>query len=152
MGNFNATALIGTLIASIIFSFGIATAQEAGDQGQLRMLGQCRGCSFENLDVSDARLTGVNLTEATLRNMDFSGAALNIAIFDDAVLENVSFASASMKGVSFRRTRLINVTFEGAELRGAVFEDATLIGTDLEAGSLCNTQMPNEIMDNSDCD
>lgn len=136
IGIVHATALIGTFVGSAMLSIGIAIAQEAGNQDQLRMLGQCRGCSFEGLDVSNQRMTGVDLTEATFRNVDFSQAALNIAIFDFVVLENVSFASADMDGVSFRGARLINVSFDDAELRGAVFEDVTLIDTGLQTGHL----------------
>ncbi|MDG4650637.1 pentapeptide repeat-containing protein [Roseibacterium sp. SDUM158017] len=152
VGVVQAAALVGTLFGFVFFPTGITTAQEAGGRDQLRMLGQCRGCSFEDLDVSNQRMTGVDLTEATFRNVEFSGSALNIAIFDFAILENVSFASADMNGVSFSGARLINVSFQDAELRGAVFEDATLIETDIQEGRLCNTQMPNETMDNSDCD
>ena len=152
MGIDDAAALVRALLGCGFFSVGIATAQEVGDRDQLRMLGQCRACSFEDLNVSCQRMTGVDLTEATFRNVEFSGSALNIAIFDFAVLENVSFASAELDGASFRGARLINVSFEDAALRGAVFEDATLIDTDLQAGYLCNTQMPNETMDDSDCD
>jgi hypothetical protein len=36
-------------------------------------------------------------------------------------------------------------------LRGAVFEGATLDNTDLQPALLCNTQMPDDLMDNSDC-
>lgn len=151
-GGVSVPAVIGCLVGFAFLSIGIAAAQEAGDQDQLRMLGQCQGCNFEDLDVSDQRMTGVDLTDATFLNVAFLRSGLNIAIFDYAVLENVSFASADMNGVSFRGARLTNVSFDDAELRGAVFEDATLIDTDLQAGRLCNTQMPDETMDNSDCD
>lgn len=141
-----------TLLGSAVLSVGVATAQEARDRDQLRMLGQCRGCSFEGLDVSDRRMTGVDLAQAKLRDVDFSGNGMNIAIFDFAVLENVSFSAADLDGASFRGARLINVSFEDSKLRGAVFEDATLVDTELQAGRLCNTQMSDETMDNSDCD
>lgn len=127
-------------------------AQEGGDITQMRKLGQCQRCSFQNLDMADRNLTALDLTQAQLRDVDFSNAELDIAIFDYAVLENVSFASADLGGASFRGARLINVDFSGAEMGAAVLEDASVEGTDLQAGTLCNTQMPNETMDNSDCD
>ena len=145
-------SVAGLLLGGVMLSFGMASAQQAGDTDQLRTLGQCRGCSFEKLELNGRRMMGVNLTEARFRDVDFSQTGMNIAIFDFAVLENVSFASADLNGVSFRGARLINFSFENADLRGAVFEDATVEGTDLQAGHLCNTQMPNETMDNSDCD
>ncbi|WP_245902634.1 pentapeptide repeat-containing protein [Pararhodobacter marinus] len=132
-------------------AFSVA-AQEASDASQLRMLGQCQACSFEGLDLTESKLTGVDLKESTLRAIDFAGANLSIALFDFAVIENVSFNGANLGGASFRGARLVNVTFEGADLKAAVFEDAILEATDITAGRLCNTQMPNETTDNTECD
>lgn len=132
-------------------AFSVA-AQEASDASQLRMPGQCQACSFEGLDLTESKLTGVDLKESTLRAIDFAGANLSIALFDFAVIENVSFNGANLGGASFRGARLVNVTFEGADLKAAVFEDAILEATDITAGRLCNTQMPNETTDNTECD
>jgi len=139
------------VFGSAAVSAGLASAQSAGDEDQLRMVGQCHGCRFENLDVTGERMAGLDLTEATIRNMNFSHTALTIAIFDFAVLENVSFAAADLSGASFRGAHLINVSFEDTDLRGAVFEDAALEETELQAGHLCNTRMPDETLDNSNC-
>lgn len=116
----------------LFLSASSVAAQEASDASQLRMLGQCQACSFEGLDLSESKLTGVDLKESTQRAIDFAGANLG--------------------GASFRGARLVNVTFEGADLKAAVFEDAILEGTNVTAGRLCNTQMPNETTDNTECD
>ncbi|MFC3119606.1 pentapeptide repeat-containing protein [Jhaorihella thermophila] len=129
-----------------------ALAQQAGYASKLRMLGECRGCGFEGLDLSERKLTGMDLTEATLRDIDFGGAELNIALFDFAVIENVSFDGADLGGASFRAARLINVTFEGADLQATDFEDAILENTDLTPGRFCLTQMPNESTNSTECD
>lgn len=129
-----------------------ALAQQAGDPSKLRMLGECRGCSFEGLDLSERKLTGMDLTEATLRDIDFGGAELNIALFDFAVIENVSFDGADLGGASFRGARLIKVTFEDADFQATVFEDAILENTDLSQGRFCLTQMPNESTNSTECD
>lgn len=144
----------GSAMAALLLAFSTLnlSAQEASDASQLRMLGQCRGCGFEGLDLTERKLTGVDLTESTLRGVDFAGANLSIALFDFAVIQDVSFVGADLGGASFRAARLVNVTFEGADLRAAVFEDAILEETDIMAGRLCNTQMPNESTDNSDCE
>lgn len=136
----------------VVLSATSVAAQEASDASQLRMLGHCQACSFEGLDLTESKLTGVDLKESTLRAIDFAGANLSIALFDFAVIENVSFDGADLGGASFRGARLINVTFVGADLKAAVFEDAILEGTDITAGRLCNTQMPNETTDNTECD
>lgn len=145
-------ASLGSLLGLAILFPKFTTAQETSDQNQLRMLGQCSGCSLEGLDLSGRRMTGVDLSEATLRNVDFSGTRLNIAVFNNAVLENVAFVSADLRGATFVGARMINVSFEGADLRGAVFESAVLESTDLQAGQLCNTQMTDDTMENSNCD
>jgi Uncharacterized low-complexity proteins len=142
--------LLASYVLSLIaFS---SPAQEASDLSTLRMLGECRGCTFDGVNLSDRKLTGMDLTEATLRNVDFGGAELNITLFDFAVLENVSFDRADLGGASFRGARLINVTFEGADLQAAVFEDAILENTDLMAGRLCLTQMPGQNTNSTECD
>lgn len=150
----NKNAFFNPAISALLvcLSASNVTAQAASDASQMRKLGQCRACSFEGLDLTGRKLTGVDLTESTLRGIDFAGANLSIALFDFAVIENVSFDGADLGGASFRGARLVNVTFEGADLRAAVFEDAILEDTDITAGRLCNTQMPNETTDNTECD
>jgi uncharacterized protein YjbI with pentapeptide repeats len=130
----------------------LAVAQESSDHEQLRMLGMCKGCAFEELNMSERQMSGVNLSATTLRNIDFSGAGLNIAVFDNAVLENVSFKGADLAGASFSDATLVDVRFDRADLTAAVFEGVSLKNTDLRAGLLCNTQMPNDLLNNSDCD
>ncbi len=76
----------GFLGALILFLLSPAIAQETGGEEQLRMLGKCRGCAFEGLDLSGRKLTGIDLTESTIRDVDFSESRLNIALFDYAIL------------------------------------------------------------------
>jgi uncharacterized protein YjbI with pentapeptide repeats len=141
-------------IASAMFLVlpGLVVAQDASDTGQLRMLGRCNSCEFKELDLSGSNMMGVDLSESTLRDVDFTGADLGIAIFDNAVLENVSFEDADLSGASFAGSTLIDVSFDRSDMTAAVFEGAILEQTDLKSGVLCNTQMPNDLMDNSDCD
>ena len=142
---------VGPLTAMVLMLSVPAQAQETGNEDQLRMLGRCQGCNFEGLDLVGRKLTGIDLTEAILEDVDLEDAALNIAIFDYAVLRNVSFEGADLSGASFRGARLVDVSFEDAELQAAVFEDAILENTDIGAGRLCNTQMPNENRNSSEC-
>ena len=144
----------GSAIASAMLLIipGLAAAQTASNSDQLRMLGQCNGCIFEDLDLSGRKMTGVDLSDSTFRNVDFTGAGLGIAIFDNAVLENVSFEGADLGGASFTDATLKNVSFDRSDLTGAVFDDVILKDTDLQSGMQCNTQMQDGLMDNSDCD
>ncbi len=148
MALFRRAGLLGALFSLLLSPAG---AQETGGEEQLRMLGKCLGCAFEELDLSGQKLTAIDLSESTIRDVDFSKARLNIALFDNATLENVSFNSADLTGASFSGARLFNVSFEGADLKGAVFEDAILESTNLAAGILCMTQMPNETTDSTEC-
>jgi uncharacterized protein YjbI with pentapeptide repeats len=131
---------------------GVASAQDTAGQDQLRMLGQCNDCTFEQLDLSGRQMTGVDLGGSTFRNVNFTDAKLNISIFDNAMLENVSFDGATLSGASFSDATLVNVSFKGADLTAAVFEGVILEGTNIRSGRLCNTQMPNDLLATSDCD
>lgn len=129
----------------------IGVAQANDDRSQLRSLGRCEGCSFEDINLSGRRMTSVDLSGSSFTNVDFTDARLSIAIFDNARLEDVNFTSADLGGASFSDATLINVTFDGADLTAAVFEGAILEDSNLRAGQLCFTQMPNELNNNRDC-
>ncbi len=145
------SAGLGFLVGLGLLLSSAAIAQDVAEPEQLRMLGRCSGCVVEGLDLSGRRLTGVDLSESTIRDVDFSGANLNIALFDDATLENVSFASANLTGASFVGARLINVSFENTILKAAVFDAAILEDTDLGRGISCNTQLPDDTTDSTEC-
>lgn len=142
-------AIMSTLILASPFA---ALAQDSDRLGDIKALGNCAGCTFDAQDFSDRSLMGLDLEGARLSGIAFDRAALSIAIFDGATLEDVTFTDANLRGASFVGARLTNVRFDRADLRGAVFEGAILNGTDLETGLLCNTQLPDDMMDNSECD
>lgn len=123
----------------------------ADTPAEMRALGRCQGCVVENTSFAGARLMGVDLGEAQISDVVFEAARLSIAVFDGAVLDGVSFRNADLRGASFVGARLNGVSFEGADLKGAVFEGAVLERTELDPALLCNTQMPDDQMDNSDC-
>lgn len=137
-------------VAAMLFAVP-ATAQDIEGSNEMRSLGNCQGCAVEAQDFSDRRLTGIDLGEARLTAIAFDRASLDLAIFDGAVLTDVSFDGANLRGASFVGARLTGVTFAGADLRGAVFDRAILERTDLASARLCNTQMPDDEMENSDC-
>ncbi|WGH78580.1 pentapeptide repeat-containing protein [Jannaschia ovalis] len=128
-----------------------AVAQPVAPDGDMRALGHCEACQIANKDYTDDRLTGIDLGAARIESVTFDGAGLGIAVFEGAVLRDVSFAGADLRGASFVDAQLTDVDFAGADLRGAVFEGAVLTRTDLQEGLLCNTQMPRDELDNSDC-
>ena len=127
-------------------------AQEPDRTQDMRVVGNCRGCVFDGRDFSGQSLMGIDLGAARLTATGFERAALGIAVFDGATLTDVSFDGANLRGASFVGARLVDVSFSGTDLSGAVFEGAILERTDLQPALLCNTQMPDDEMENSDCD
>ena len=138
-------------IATVLF-VAAADAQDNDRSVEMRALGNCGGCAFDGQDFSGFRLMGIDLGEARLTDLSFDRARLGVAIFDGANLTDVSFDGTDLRGASFVGARLVDVTFTGANLRGAVFEGAILTRTDLRRARLCNTQMPDDEMENSNCD
>ena len=128
-----------------------APAQEGDRSDDVKPLGNCEGCVFADRDFSDRKLMGIDLAATQLSAISFARSGLGVAIFDNATLTDVSFDGATLRGASFVGADLTGVTFVGADLSGAVFEGAILEGTDLQPAVLCNTQMPDDEFDNSDC-
>lgn len=138
------------VVLTLVFTLS-AIAQEGNRVADVRVLGNCEGCVFDGQDFSDRKLTGINFVAAQLSDISFERTAMNIAVFDGADLRDVSFIDTDLSGASFVGTRLEDVAFDGADLTGAVFEGAILVRTDLQSARLCTTQVPGDIMDNSDC-
>lgn len=82
------------------------------------------------VDLSDADLRGVVLTDASLsdavfgsadlRGADFGRSALDSVQFKFARLDRASFAGATMEGVDFTVARLVHASFRGARMGDAV--------------------------------
>jgi len=82
------------------------------------------------VDLSDADLRGVVLTDASLseavfgsadlRRANFGGSALDSVQFKYARLDRASFAGATMEGVNFTVARLEHASFRGARMGDAV--------------------------------
>lgn len=142
-------ALLGAMLIGALP--GAPLAQSPDLPAQIKPMGQCHDCAIATADMTERALMGVDLARATITDVRFDRAELTISIFNAARLERVSFADADLRGASFVGARLVDVNFAGADLRGAVFEGAVLERTDLSAALLCNTQMPDDEMDNTHC-
>lgn len=90
-----------------------------------------QGCDFQNADLSEADLSGVNctgadFTNANLEGTNFSGATLTNAIFIGARLNNVRFSGATLDGAFFNNTDVSHVNWGIAiSAKGAHFNSAT---------------------------
>jgi uncharacterized protein YjbI with pentapeptide repeats len=148
--NQNSKAIICAGILTLASALALH-AQDAEWLANIRSLGNCEECVIDGQDFSDRRLSGINFTSAQLSNVSFENTAMNIAVFDGAILRGVNFNGTDLKGASFIGARLEDVSFVGANLQEAVFEAAILEGTDLGPALFCTTQIPGDVMDNSDC-
>ena len=68
---------------------------------EVRALGDCENCTFEDQDFSGKKLTGINLSNAALDNVVFDKSEMNISLFEGATLRNVSFVGTNLRGASF---------------------------------------------------
>ncbi|MCU1266499.1 MAG: N-acetyltransferase [Acidobacteria bacterium] len=90
-----------------------------------------QSCDFQNVDLSQADLSGVNCTGAdfTNANLDgtiFSGATLTNAIFVGASLDKTNFSGATLDGAFFTGTDVSNVIWGTAiSARGTHFDNTT---------------------------
>lgn len=141
-----AAFLAGALLASW------APVLAAGDDRErVRMMGNCKNCVISGSDFSGRKLTGVDFTKSELFGVSFADANLSISVFSGSTIADVSFANADLTGANFVGSRLKNVSFTGANLTGAVFEGAILDDTSIEGAIRCNTQLPDDRMDNAGC-
>lgn len=138
---------------AVIATVSAGTLLEASGESCLRSTpADCQRQSIVGVKLEDTALFGANFRGATLQDIDFSRAGLGVAVFDQATLTNVNFTDANLAGASFAGTRLAEVNFAGANLRGARFDEATISLEALESAYTCMTTMPNDTMNNSDCD
>lgn len=138
-------------LAALVACAHSARSQTADASAEMRALGRCSGCVFEDREFSGQRLTSLNLSDASLQDIVFDGAKLNLAVFENATLIRVSFKGADLSGVSFAGARLSDVSFAGANLRGAVFDNAQLTRSSIDEAYRCNTQTERHIMDGTHC-
>ena len=93
-----------------------------------------QGFDFQNVDLSQADLSGINCTGAdfTNANLDgtiFSGATLTRAIFVGASLNKTNFSGATLDGAFFTDTDVSNVIWGTAiSAKGAHFKNSVGIG------------------------
>lgn len=111
---------------------------------------------FDRVDLSGARLAGIDLTECSALAANFAGATLADATLTRAVLRRADLTGASLRraklpradlagvraaGANLAEARLVNVRLDGADLRGAnlrgvSLHQATLFDADLTDADL----------------
>ncbi|NER48655.1 MAG: protein kinase [Symploca sp. SIO1A3] len=102
----------------------INLSNSGDDLQQLLETGQCSSCDLRGVDLRDAKLQGVDLTNADLSDADLRGADLR-----SADLENVNLTATDLRGADLRGATLRNAILKNADYRGTNFRSADLRGT-----------------------
>ncbi|BCN46688.1 hypothetical protein RE9431_49450 (plasmid) [Prescottella equi] len=87
------------------------------------------GASFRNLDLRNARLAGLNLSNTDFRGAELAGASLaranlSRADFDQANLSGAILARATLTGANLTKANLTRANLAGATLYGAKVDGA----------------------------
>ena len=96
-----------------------------------------RGSRWVRVELSDARLTGLDLPEADLRDVVLRGCRADLTSFARARLERVRFegcelAEADFQGADLREVRFVDCDLTRADLRGARLRTCELRGVRLD--------------------
>jgi uncharacterized protein YjbI with pentapeptide repeats len=118
------------VVAVALVSFGLATspayAFNQADLTKLQSTNYCKDC-----DLSQAVLTGVNLTNADLERANLTGADLTGANLVGADLEKANLGTANLSDAN-----LLGADLEKANLMGANLTNANLMGAELEKATM----------------
>jgi uncharacterized protein YjbI with pentapeptide repeats len=100
---------------------------------------KARGAHLSRVEINDGRLTGAELSEATLLDVSFAACRLDLVglrmaslervVFRDCQMPECDLSAATLKDVMFERCELTAATLSGirierVELRGCALEDA----------------------------
>lgn len=101
----------------------------------------CFGLRLDEMDLSDADLTGIDLRMAVVRDVDLSGAILVSARFGGAIAIDTTVFGADFTNASVAAANLGSIDWTGAKVAGVNFADAflsvSLLGADgLESATL----------------
>lgn len=111
--SFGSRLAIAGLVTSLpVFLFtGVSLAADPDDVRQLLQTNACEGC-----DLSDAALSGLDLSEADLRRANLQGANLSY----------VTLTRANLQGANLQEAKLGNADLRGAMLREADLSNAQI--------------------------
>lgn len=151
--------LLATCLGTILFLTGFSSNAWAYNETQLNLLksGVAQwnqwslygGRGGEDIDLTGADLSGLDLTDAFLRFADLSGANLSGTNLHDADLISVNFSNANLTGVNLTDTTLDDTNFSNADLTGADFSHAFAHGfVNFQGANLSGANLDNYSFDN----
>ncbi len=96
-----------------------------------------RGASWRRVGLTGGRMTGCNLSEATLVDVSIENCRSDLVALAASRLERVRFTSCNLSQADLQEARLRSVAFEDCDLREADlsrarFDDVELRGCQLE--------------------
>lgn len=100
-----------------------------------------RNLPIENLDLSKADLTGLDLRGQSFCFSKFEGATLARAKFDGADFEGADLSGAKAPRASFVGAKLEGTKLVGANLEGATFDDANVFEADFTRAILTEAKL-----------
>jgi hypothetical protein len=107
-------------------------AQRGSDWANVK----ARGVELRRVEISDARLTGAELSEATLLDVIFEACRLDLVGLRMSSLERVVFRDCQMPECDLYAAKLKDVLFERCELTGATLSEIRLERVELRGCAL----------------
>ncbi len=99
------------------------------------------GARLENALFVDCRVTGLDLSQASLQGTEFRSCEISMANFRNAVFKKTKFVDCKLRGADFQRADLRQAVFQGCDLREAQMSFAKLDGTDLRSSEIAGLQV-----------
>ncbi len=94
--------------------------------------------SWEDYDLTNANLSGANVSAQTKRNVNFTGAILSGALLHSSSMYDTSFRNADLTGATLYSSSKTNVDFSGAKMDGVDISGSTQHELDFAGASLVN--------------
>ncbi len=105
--------------------------------------------NFQDSDLENAYLCGVNLSETNLINARLTGANLQNVQLDGANLSVANLSRANLCGASLCKAKLVGTILTDANLAGADLTNDNLSGADLTGANLTNSNLAGTVLDDA---
>ena len=134
--------LILSSLFSLLISFGVSQAYDAGDLQKLKATGSCRyGCDLSQADLQNQNLYNAMLYHSNFTMANFTGANLTLAAIWSADLTGANLTGAVLNGAFLTDANLTGANLTGADLIGADLTDADLTDADLTGANLAGANL-----------
>lgn len=97
---------------------------------------KCADGSWLRVHVKGGRLTGIDLSNTTLKDVTFEDCKLDLANFRASKLTRVQFIGCHLQETDFQMATLTNVAFTSSELSKVAFSRAVLKQVDARTSQL----------------